>query len=112
MPPLSEDQQTIAVVSFASNLEEVPPLDPSSLMTTSAAEPTITTVLTSLMPATRYTPHLMVTHLKCGIKKQPREKLNLHVDSTSPIVHTYLQAFIDPNWLKSMKEEYYALIKQ
>lgn len=53
----------------------------------------------------------MVTRLKRGIKKPPHEKLNLQVDFTSPILLIYLQAFKDPNWLKSMKEEYCALIK-
>ena len=53
--------------------------------------------------------HPMLTRAKRGIFK-PTQKLNLHVDSSSPIPRTYLQAFKDPNWLRAIREEYSALI--
>ncbi|KAL4570763.1 hypothetical protein LXL04_026425 [Taraxacum kok-saghyz] len=53
--------------------------------------------------------HPMLTRAKRGIFK-PTRKLNLHVDSSSPIPRTYLQAFKDPNWLRAMREEYFTLI--
>ncbi|KAL4588677.1 hypothetical protein LXL04_001570 [Taraxacum kok-saghyz] len=55
------------------------------------------------------TQHPMVTRAKLGITK-PIRKLNLHVDSSSPVPKTYLQAFKDPNWLNAMTDEFTALI--
>ena len=46
----------------------------------------------------------MVSRLRHGIKK-PVKHLNLHIDSESPLHHTYSQAFEDPNWIKEMQEE-------
>ena len=53
--------------------------------------------------------HPMLTRSKLGISK-PIRKLNLHIDSTSPVPKNYLLDFNDPNWLNAMKEEYTALI--
>ncbi|KAI3780426.1 hypothetical protein L2E82_10407 [Cichorium intybus] len=55
------------------------------------------------------TQHPMVTRAKHGIFK-PIRKLNLHIDTSSPVPKNYLQAFNDPNWLNAMTEEYTALI--
>lgn len=52
----------------------------------------------------------MVTRSKRGIVK-PTQRLNLNVTSHSPIPRSYLQALCDPNWQKSMVDEYNALIK-
>lgn len=52
----------------------------------------------------------MVTRSQRGTLKPP-QRLNLNVTSHSPPPRSYLQALRDPNWQKSMLEEYNAFIK-
>lgn len=51
----------------------------------------------------------MTTRLPHGITK-PIQKLKLHVDTPFPMPSNYLQAFKDPNWLDTMKDEFNALV--
>lgn len=53
--------------------------------------------------------HPMTTRLRHGITK-PIQKLKLHVDTPFPMPSNYLQAFKDPNWLDTMKDEFNALV--
>jgi hypothetical protein len=62
--------------------------------------------------AMRITPvqndHRMVTRGKHGFR-QPKERLNLHVATLSPLSKTYRGALADPNWRDAMCEEFAAL---
>jgi hypothetical protein len=52
--------------------------------------------------------HRMVTRGKHGFR-QPKERLNLHVATLSPLSKTYRGALADPNWRDAMCEEFAAL---
>jgi hypothetical protein len=62
--------------------------------------------------AMRITPvqndHRMVTRGKHGFR-QPKERLNLHAATLSPLPKTYRGALADPNWRDAMCEEFAAL---
>ncbi|KAL4561507.1 hypothetical protein LXL04_033674 [Taraxacum kok-saghyz] len=89
------------------------------LVTTSSTggphDPPVSTAAPSVAVPSRSQPtpsaptHTMHTRLRHGIVK-PVHKLNLHVDTTSPVPRSYSQDFRDPNWQNAMKEEYQALI--
>jgi hypothetical protein len=52
--------------------------------------------------------HRMVTRGKDGFR-QPKERLNLHAVTLSPLPKTYRGALADPNWRDMMFEEFAAL---
>ncbi|GJV33153.1 ribonuclease H-like domain-containing protein [Tanacetum coccineum] len=52
----------------------------------------------------------MVTRFRIGTNR-PTERPNLHVSSVSPLPKSYRDAFSNPNWQNSMRDEYHALIK-
>ncbi|GJY83313.1 ribonuclease H-like domain-containing protein [Tanacetum coccineum] len=52
----------------------------------------------------------MVTRFRVGTNS-PTEHLNLHASSVSPLPKSYRDAFNDPNWQNTMRDEYTALIK-
>jgi hypothetical protein len=52
--------------------------------------------------------HRMVTRGKHGFR-QPKERLNLHAATLSPLPKTYRGALADPNWRDAMCEEFAAL---
>nr|GEX89253.1 ribonuclease H-like domain-containing protein [Tanacetum cinerariifolium] len=51
----------------------------------------------------------MVTRAKAGIFKS-LERMNCHVTTTSPVLHSHVHALRDPNWKEAMLDEYNALI--
>ncbi|GJV21145.1 ribonuclease H-like domain-containing protein [Tanacetum coccineum] len=52
----------------------------------------------------------MVTRFRVGTNR-PTKRLNLHVSSVSPLPKSYRDAFSDPNWQNTIRDEYHALIK-
>ncbi|GKD67318.1 ribonuclease H-like domain-containing protein [Tanacetum coccineum] len=52
----------------------------------------------------------MVTRFHVGTNR-PTQRFNLHVSTISPIPKSYPIAFRDPNWYRTMLDEYTALIK-
>nr|GEV07805.1 hypothetical protein [Tanacetum cinerariifolium] len=51
----------------------------------------------------------MVTRAKAGIFKPP-ERMNCHVTTTLPLLHSHVHALRDPNWKEALLDEYNALI--
>ncbi|KAJ9558576.1 hypothetical protein OSB04_013190 [Centaurea solstitialis] len=95
--PLPSATATHDLIPTATNLPSPTPVSPSSTYTDH--------------PVTQPTPtHHMTTRAKAGITK-PIQRLNLHINTTSPVPRSHLQALRDPNWQKAMNEEYHALIK-
>ncbi|GJW33535.1 ribonuclease H-like domain-containing protein [Tanacetum coccineum] len=81
------------------------PTTPSSTLNTHITSPAATAHGNA--PTTN-TYH-MVTRAKAGISK-PLARMNCHATTTSPIPRSYLHALCDPNWHKTMVDEYNALI--
>lgn len=100
----ADNSNGYATASSSSTTADINTVSPEPSSTTGS--PT-TSPVSSPTPVT--TTHHMVTRSRHGIFK-PTHKLNLHVDTTSPVPRSYSQAFTDPNWSNAMREEFNALI--
>lgn len=98
---------TVSPFSSAASLNGSGILFCSSKTTKSLSPDSVTSLDPSLSPPAPS--HPMVTRSRVGIVK-PIRKLNLHVDTSSPIPHNNLQGFKDPHWFNAMKDEFNALI--
>lgn len=98
----------------SSSSENLSSSDNSAPLFTIDSDPTVLRSLVSSLPNFHHqvpitSTHPVFTRSRLGTVK-PVQKLNLHVESSSPIPYKYLQAFKDPNWSNAMKDEYNALI--